>query len=257
MYDIDQQSLNTQSDTLMGRIGEIAHEGISSGTKWLQRAALAGAVAIGSTGCASMSDGQNALLGAGTGAAFGNLIANSTKGTLVGAAVGAAGGAIISHTMERDLELVAQGTDIEINRISDGQLEITAPNAMAFGFDQDHLAPAFKSKLEEISRVLDESNGDHIVVFEGHTDRQGPEAYNQDLSERRASAMASYLTQVAAANGQDPATTILTAGLGESEANHPDPQRNREGKIVVLAQGDDARQYLQEMDNQQVSMNAQ
>ncbi len=60
-----------------------------------------------------------------------------------------------------------------------------------FDFDKYEIKPEWALVLDESVKKLTESP-DAQIVFEGHTDWTGPEAYNQALSERRAKAVYDY-----------------------------------------------------------------
>jgi OOP family OmpA-OmpF porin len=80
-----------------------------------------------------------------------------------------------------------------------------------FDFDQATLRPEGKAALDELADRLALTRYDKLTIV-GHSDRIGPAAYNQKLSERRASAMREYLIE----QGID-ADRITSAGVGESE----------------------------------------
>ncbi len=72
---------------------------------------------------------------------------------------------------------------------------------------------------------------DFNFSLEGHTDATGAAAYNQALSERRANAVRTYLTQNYGVN-QD---RLLAVGKGETEpllADNPTAAANRRVKII-------------------------
>ena len=81
-----------------------------------------------------------------------------------------------------------------------------------FDFDQATLRPEGKAALDELARRLAVTQYDKLTIV-GHADRIGPAAYNQKLSERRASAMRDYLV----AQGVE-AEKISASGIGESES---------------------------------------
>ena len=58
-----------------------------------------------------------------------------------------------------------------------------------FEFDKATLTPAAKDTLEEAVTLLKETDQIVEVRVEGHTDSIGTEAYNQDLSQRRAQSL--------------------------------------------------------------------
>ena len=71
-------------------------------------------------------------------------------------------------------------------------------------------------------------------IVAGHTDAIGSEAFNQDLSERRADSIKRYLTEKYGINGTD----LLTVGYGKSKLKNPnaptDPV-NRRVQVVNMA----------------------
>lgn len=63
-----------------------------------------------------------------------------------------------------------------------------------FDFDSARLRPETARQIEEIAKALaTRALGDRHIVIEGHTDDRGPEAYNRDLSIRRAAAVRAAL----------------------------------------------------------------
>jgi len=81
-----------------------------------------------------------------------------------------------------------------------------------FDFDKATLRPEGKSELDELARRLAVTQYDKLTIV-GHADRIGPAAYNQKLSERRASAIREYLI----AQGID-AHRIEASGVGERDS---------------------------------------
>ena len=63
-----------------------------------------------------------------------------------------------------------------------------------FAFNSSEIAPAYKAQLDAVAEGIKMTNGVAVVV-EGHTDAHGPEAYNEDLSLRRAAAVREYLIE--------------------------------------------------------------
>lgn len=85
--------------------------------------------------------------------------------------------------------------------------------AALFGFDSANLSPEGKAALAELGEKI-RSKGATVVDIDviGHTDSAGPEDYNQQLSERRASAVRDYIVDE---KGIDP-VIIDVSGQGES-----------------------------------------
>jgi OmpA-OmpF porin, OOP family len=80
-----------------------------------------------------------------------------------------------------------------------------------FDFDKATLRPEGKAALDELAQRLAVTQYDTLTIV-GHADRIGRAAYNQKLSERRASAIRAYLM----AQGVD-GQRIVASGVGESQ----------------------------------------
>lgn len=80
-----------------------------------------------------------------------------------------------------------------------------------FAFDSATLR-GDQPKLDDVALALRGNPGVQNVVITGHTDRLGSSAYNQALSERRATAVKAYLTS----RGVEPAR-LQALGKGETE----------------------------------------
>ena len=104
-----------------------------------------------------------------------------------------------------------------------------------FDTDSDVLRPESTPTLEDIRSTLT-NNTDLAVVIEGHTDDQGEDDYNLELSERRARAVVAYLTENGVDSGQ-----VEAAGKGEAEpvADNGTSEGRAENRRVVVkrAQG--------------------
>ena len=139
-----------------------------------------------------------ALLGAGVGALAGLAVGGNAverrNGALIGAGIGAlAGGAIGNYMDNQEAELRAQlqGTGISVTRQGD-RIILTMPSNITFATDQDGLRPGFFPTLNSVALVLKKFNKT-LIDINGHTDSTGSAGHNQDLSERRAQAVAGYL----------------------------------------------------------------
>ncbi|MCS4280451.1 OmpA family protein [Stenotrophomonas rhizophila] len=98
-----------------------------------------------------------------------------------------------------------------------------------FDFDKSNLRPDAVAILSEASEIL-KRYPDLRVEVAGHTDSKGTDAYNQKLSERRATSVYNYLTQ----NGVDASRLVGPIGYGESRPiapnANPDGSDNPEGR---------------------------
>ncbi len=61
-----------------------------------------------------------------------------------------------------------------------------------FAFDESALSPATRSALDAMAAYLKKTNGS--IRLEGHADERGSREYNMALGERRAKAVANYLS---------------------------------------------------------------
>lgn len=132
---------------------------------------------------------------------------------IVGAGIGAIAGAGIGAYMdqqERKLRERTAGTGVDV--IRDGNdLLLRMPSGITFAYDDASIQPQFRPTLDDVAKVLAEYPKTYIDVY-GHTDSDGSDAYNQTLSERRATSVADYLT----ARGVQSAR-IATRGYGETQ----------------------------------------
>lgn len=87
--------------------------------------------------------------------------------------------------------------------------------ALYFDFDEDRINPRTERQLEIVAQILLTDPGKKLTLS-GHTDSVGTEAYNNELSARRAGVVRDYLTQA----GVDPAQ-IITIAKGASQPRRP------------------------------------
>lgn len=166
-------------------------------------------------GCASLNKTQKgAAVGTATGTAMGAVIGratgNTALGAIVGAAVGGAAGAIIGHQMDKQAEEIKNEIpDAKVERVGEG-IVVEFSSQILFGFDRSDLSADAKTNLNKLVTVLNEYP-DTNIELQGHTDSKGGDAYNQTLSEKRASTVSGYL---ASQGIQDSRLTIK--GFGET-----------------------------------------
>ncbi len=84
---------------------------------------------------------------------------------------------------------LTKASDLESKLNAEGKVDIYG---IQFDFDRADIKPESRPQLEAISTVLTENPELRLNVI-GHTDNQGSEAYNANLSERRAKAVVSAL----------------------------------------------------------------
>ncbi len=192
-----------------------------------------------------------AAIGAVTGAILGKQVSGGRKGALAGAVIGAiAGGGVGTYmdNQQRDFEAALadeqRRNDLEIQRLKDDSLKIDVSNEVSFDFDSAHLKPAFLPTLDKVADLLQRYDRTIVHVI-GHTDSTGSDAYNQQLSERRADSVADYLSS-RGVNRQ----RLQTEGRGEREpratnATEAGRQLNRRVEIIIkpIVEGQEQRAY--------------
>lgn len=99
-----------------------------------------------------------------------------------------------------------------------------------FEFDSDELTPEARSRLDSLAGDLDDL-GPREVTISGHTDSEGSDDYNQDLSERRAESV-----RAALANQLDDDFSFDANGRGETEPvadNETDESRALNRRVEI------------------------
>ena len=146
---------------------------------------------------------------------LGDLIGGRSDRTekIVGAGIGALAGAGVGYYMdeqERKLRQQTAGTGVNVIRDGDN-LVLDMPSEITFGVDSSNIDPGFRNTLDQVSLTLKQYEKTYVDVM-GHTDSTGSDAYNQALSERRASAVADYLSSRGVQSAR-----LATRGYGESQ----------------------------------------
>jgi outer membrane protein OmpA-like peptidoglycan-associated protein len=188
------------------------------------------------SGCASWNKTQKgAVVGTATGGAMGAVIGrasgNTALGAIIGATVGGATGAIIGNQMDKQAEEIMKTVpDAKVERVGEGIVVEFSSNVL-FGFDKSTLSAEARTSLDKLVKVLD-AYPDTDIEIQGHTDSKGSVAYNQALSERRATAVSGYL------EGQGTAGSRLTIkGFGETTPkyeNNTDEGRTENRRVEFL-----------------------
>jgi len=180
--------------------------------------------------------------GAAAGAIVGQVISHDTKGTLIGAAIGAAvgglGGAGVGKMMddqERDMrKAVASSEAASVSR-EGNLLAVTFKGDVTFDTNSTVLRPGLQSEINRVAGVLNQYPNT-LVRVEGHTDSKGTDAYNMDLSNRRAMAVKNLLVQRGIADSRIEAVgygETLPVATNDTEAGR---QRNRRVEIKIAPQ---------------------
>jgi outer membrane protein OmpA-like peptidoglycan-associated protein len=173
---------------------------------------------------------------------LGDLIGGKRDRTekIVGAGIGALAGAGAGYYMdeqEKKLRLQTAGSGVNVIRDGDN-LVLDMPSEVTFGVDSANIDAGFRNTLDQVASTLTQYEKTYVDVM-GHTDSTGSDAYNQTLSERRASAVADYLSIRGVQSAR-----LATRGYGESQpkASNLDPagrsaNRRVEIRLVPVTQG--------------------
>jgi outer membrane protein OmpA-like peptidoglycan-associated protein len=138
---------------------------------------------------------------------------NDRTEKIIGAGIGGLAGAGIGAYMDRqeqELRRRTAGTDVRVIRQGD-DLILNMPSGITFATNESSIQPQFRTTLDQVADVLRQYNQTYVDVY-GHTDSTGSDSYNLDLSQRRATAVADYLTMRGVQSAR-----LGTRGFGESQ----------------------------------------
>ncbi len=177
---------------------------------------------------------QGAVIGALTGAAIG---ASSGDDKLEKAAIGAviggiAGGAIGYNLDQQAAELRGQlSPGFTVTNRGD-YLVVNMPESLLFATNSATVSASLTRDLKSVASSLLKYPNSRIEVI-GHTDNTGAAAYNMDLSQRRASSVASILL-----GSGVPSARLTAYGRGEDQpiASNLTPEgraQNRRVEIII------------------------
>jgi len=141
------------------------------------------------------------LIGAGAGALLGAVAysSNRSRGALIGAIGGGiAGGAVGAYMdkqrqdLQKALAKEIQLKQARVDEMPNHALRVTMTGDTGFNTNSSEIKPGFHTTMDKIADVV-ARYGKTTLTVAGHTDDVGSAQYNQQLSERRAQAVAQYL----------------------------------------------------------------
>jgi len=153
--------------------------------------------------------GAGAVIGGGLGAVIGNQTGHAGAGAAIGAATGALIGGGIGYYLDKQARDLKQIQEIQNVRQERDRLIATMSNSLLFDVNSAVIKPGGIDGLTKVAEVLNRYPEETITI-KGHTDSTGSEAYNQQLSEKRAKAVADFLI----GKGVDPGR-VTWVGYGE------------------------------------------
>jgi len=192
---------------------------------------------LGIIGCAS-SQAKGTVIGATAGGVVGGLIGkkagNTALGAILGAVIGGAAGNYIGNYMDNQAEEMKKDiAGAKIERVGQG-IKITFDSGLLFDVNKATLKPASQENLTNLAKILNKYE-DTNILLEGHTDSDGSEEYNLQLSRSRANSVANYLQS----SNVDP-TRFTIMGYGEqqpvaSNETVEGKQQNRRVEVAIFA----------------------
>ena len=182
---------------------------------------------------------RQAWIGAAAGAVAGLMTGDSSmerkKRALVGAGLGALTGAAVGSYMDRQEARLRQELDrtgVSVTRSGDN-ITLNMPGNITFATNSSDLNAGFYDVLNSVAIVLDEFD-QTVVEVAGHTDSTGSDSYNMELSNRRATSVARYLTTRDVIYDR-----IIEVGMGEGRPIAPNDtdagrQANRRVELTLV-----------------------
>ena len=176
---------------------------------------------------------RGAAIGAASGAVIGAVVGDRNTALAGAVAGGLIGGAIGYDLDQQEAELRRDlNSNVTITNTGD-RLIVSFPEAILFASGSFAVRPGLSGDMGDLAGSLQRYPNSTVQIV-GHTDSDGDAAFNQQLSERRANAVADVLMRQGV-----PFNRIQTFGRGESQpiATNLTPEgkaQNRRVEIVIL-----------------------
>lgn len=182
---------------------------------------------------------KGAMIGAGIGVLAGLGAKDKKKRAVIYGIVGGIAGGAVGHYMdsqkkdfEKQLSNEIQSGAVIVEKLPGDVLMITMTSQTSFDVDSTQIKPGFYSTMDKIAAIV-KKYGKTMLTLVGHTDSTGSNAYNQQLSERRAASVQAYLSNA----GVIP-QRLSAYGMGEekpraSNASEAGRALNRRVEIII------------------------
>ncbi|WP_207099827.1 OmpA family protein [Paracoccus shandongensis] len=190
------------------------------------------------TGTGMSRTQQGALAGAAVGAVLAGTRDsdknNQGKDAARGAIIGGIAGAVAGNILDRQAQALQQSVSSNVQVVNRGDhLQVVLPEGILFATGSAAVTGQAQSDLYAVARNLNQYPNSRVQVV-GHTDNTGSQAFNMDLSQRRAQSVASILT----AAGVAPARLVATGqGMNQPVASNDTAQgraQNRRVEILIF-----------------------
>ena len=116
--------------------------------------------------------------------------------------------------LEHDLQALKSEFDVTVSRLEES---IRFATPVHFDFDSADIRPDDTALLERFAGVIRDHYPDAVITVEGFSDPAGSAAYNKNLSEQRAEAVAAWLVT----QGGLEAGRVHSVGYGETRLVAP------------------------------------
>jgi outer membrane protein OmpA-like peptidoglycan-associated protein len=126
-------------------------------------------------------------------------------------------------------------TEAQIARENEQLAQFLSEHVISFRTNTAQIDENGRQVLDDVYEMLKSQNNVHVLII-GHTDASGNEAYNRDLSLRRAQAVAHYLRQKGWTNA-----TFETIGMGSAEPiaeNDSRQGRKKNRRVEIKIKGE-------------------
>ena len=192
---------------------------------------------------------KGAAIGTASGAVIGGVIGNNVGnknntvlGSIIGAVVGGVAGGIIGNKMDRQAEAIkSEIPGAEVTRVGEGiNVVFNEKNpdgskaGVYFGTNMSNINSNSQLALDKLVKVF-KAYPETNILIEGHTDDVGGAAYNETLSQKRATTVGNYLKAAGIS-----ASRLTIKWYGETQPkveNTSDANRaeNRRVKFAITA----------------------
>jgi outer membrane protein OmpA-like peptidoglycan-associated protein len=223
---------------------------------------IAGVLFFGLLGCSQplttreKGAGIGALGGAAAGGIIGSAVGHPGAGAAIGGALGLGTGALIGDQLqgreqqqqEQQARIDQQRQELERNRAlidelkrknieareTDRGVAINRPSVL-FDFDSAQLTPDGKNRVGQIAAIVNKQAQGRKLAVEGHASREraDQEAYNQQLSEKRAQSVADALARDGLERTQVTARGLGTRSPVASNDTEEGRRKNRRVEVIV------------------------
>jgi outer membrane protein OmpA-like peptidoglycan-associated protein len=185
-------------------------------------------------GCSSVNQTVQPTPSPKTGAVTEIMTTNTARTAILNESVGGEAGAYIGNIMDKQAEEIRKEIiDAKVERVGEG-IKITFKSGMLFNTGKATFQESAKTELQKLAATLNKYE-DTMILIEGHTDSVGTIEYNMVLSQKRAKAVASQLSD----NKVNP-TRFILVGYGQSQpvasnATGDGRQVNRRVELAITA----------------------